>query len=285
MSKPEYRVLSFSGGKDSTAMLLRLLEEGVHIDCILFCDTGLEFPAMYRHIEKVEQAIGRPITRVQCEYSFEYLMLEHMVERKQNTLLARQYGMERKGYSWPGPKMRWCTQKLKDGPREAFLQPLREKYDVKEYVGIAADEQYRMQRRQNQQPNHVHPLIDWGMTEADCLRYCYERGYDWEGLYKHFSRVSCWCCPLQPLAELRQLYWNYPDLWAQLEWWESQTWRDFRADFSIPELAIRFEYEKSCLADGRSITSRAFFSDLRRLFSDKAASKVSDSTGTGANCV
>lgn len=285
MSKPEYRVLSFSGGKDSTAMLLRLLEEGVPIDCILFCDTGLEFPAMYRHIEKVEQAIGRPITRVRCEASFEYLMLEHPVQRKKNTLHARQYGLNRNGYSWPGPKMRWCTQKLKDDPREKFLQPLREKYDVKEYVGIAADEQYRMQRRQNQQPSHVHPLIDWGMTEADCLNYCYAHGFDWEGLYKHFSRVSCWCCPLQPLAELRQLYWNYPDLWAQLEWWESQTWRNFRADFSIPELAIRFEFEKSCLADGRSITNRAFFSDLKRLLAEKAEPDITDSTGIGANCV
>lgn len=30
-----------------------------------------------------------------------------------------------------------------------------------------------------QQENHVHPLVDWNMTEADCLKYCYDRGYDW----------------------------------------------------------------------------------------------------------
>ena len=38
MDKPEYRLVSLSGGKDSTAMLLRMLEEGMKIDCILFCD-------------------------------------------------------------------------------------------------------------------------------------------------------------------------------------------------------------------------------------------------------
>ena len=47
--------VSFSGGKDSTAMLLRMLEEGMPVDIILFCDTGLEFEGMYHHIEKLEK--------------------------------------------------------------------------------------------------------------------------------------------------------------------------------------------------------------------------------------
>ena len=47
--KPEKYVVSLSGGKDSTAMLLRLLEEKRPVDLILFCDTGLEFPQMYEH--------------------------------------------------------------------------------------------------------------------------------------------------------------------------------------------------------------------------------------------
>ena len=51
MEKPIKHVVSLSGGKDSTAMLLRMLEEGRPVDIILFCDTGIEFEAMYRHIE------------------------------------------------------------------------------------------------------------------------------------------------------------------------------------------------------------------------------------------
>lgn len=63
-------------------------------------------------------------------------------------------------------------------PREKYLKPLREKYNIIEYVGIAADEQFRLERKRNKSANHVHPLIEWGMTEADCLNYCYEKGYD-----------------------------------------------------------------------------------------------------------
>ena len=43
-----------SGGKDSTAMLLRLIEARRPIDLILFCDTGLEFPQMYEHLKRLE---------------------------------------------------------------------------------------------------------------------------------------------------------------------------------------------------------------------------------------
>lgn len=80
--KPELHVVSFSGGKDSTAMLLRMLEEGMPVDIILFCDTGLEFPALYEHIDKVERNTERKITRIHADESFEYLFCEKPVERK-----------------------------------------------------------------------------------------------------------------------------------------------------------------------------------------------------------
>lgn len=264
MDKPILRVASFSGGKDSTAMLLRMLELGEKPDIILFCDTTLEFPQMYDHIAKVERDTGMPITRIQCKDSYEYLMFDKPIKRKADSKLAKQYGLQRTGYGWAGPKLRWCTEKLKNRPREQFLAPLREKYQVMEYIGLAADEQYRLKRSCNQDPNHVHPLVDWSWTEAECLQYCYDRGYDWDGLYEHFSRVSCWCCPLQSLQELRQLHKHFPDLWAKLKDWDKRTWRNFRADYSVEELEVRFAFEEECQETGRSITDRKFYTDLKK---------------------
>ena len=36
--------VSFSGGKDSTAMTLKMLEDGWTVDEIIFADTGKDFP-------------------------------------------------------------------------------------------------------------------------------------------------------------------------------------------------------------------------------------------------
>ena len=48
-------IVSFSGGKDSTAMLLRMLEENMQVDEIIYCDTYKEIPQMYKNIEKIKK--------------------------------------------------------------------------------------------------------------------------------------------------------------------------------------------------------------------------------------
>ena len=264
MSKPKLHVVSFSGGKDSTAMLLRMLEKGMPVDIILFCDTGLEFPALYDHIKKVETDIHRPITVLRAEEDFEYMFAHKMIRRKRNTQNARRYGMERTGYGWAGPKMRWCTEKLKNRPREDYFRSLREEYDVIEYIGIAADETYRIGRKCNQRPGVRLPLVEWGMTENDCLAYCQEHGYDWGGLYDKMRRVSCWCCPLQSLQELRVLYREFPELWAQLKRWDGMTWRSFRADYSVIQLEQRFDFEEEWQRAGNKLGTKAFYSALKK---------------------
>lgn len=62
-------IVKFSGGKDSTAMLL-LLERGLPVDEIIFCDTGCEYPEVYEHIKAVEKYIGRQITVLHPPHAF-----------------------------------------------------------------------------------------------------------------------------------------------------------------------------------------------------------------------
>ena len=58
MSDTKY-IAMWSGGKDSTYMVIRLLEEKCPLDEIIFCDTGWEFPQMYSYILSVENFIKR----------------------------------------------------------------------------------------------------------------------------------------------------------------------------------------------------------------------------------
>lgn len=227
----EYHVVSLSGGKDSTAMLLRMLELGMHVDEIIFCDTGVEFPQMYEHLDRVEQYTGRKITRLHAEHDFEYHLLKY-----QNDGLKRR---GRVGKSWPSAKIRWCTGVLK---REVEKKYLSGRANVIRYIGIAADEPKRVKDKR-------YPLVEWGWTESDCLEYCYSKGFDWGGLYEIFPRVSCWCCPLQRIENLRTLRHHFPELWARLGEWDRQTWREFKGDYTIKALEKRFAAEDRMARD------------------------------------
>jgi len=58
-------IISLSGGKDSTAMLLMMLERKEPIHSVVFSDTGWEFPAMYAHLDLLEKRTGVKIWRLQ----------------------------------------------------------------------------------------------------------------------------------------------------------------------------------------------------------------------------
>jgi 3'-phosphoadenosine 5'-phosphosulfate sulfotransferase (PAPS reductase)/FAD synthetase len=276
MSKPEYHVASFSGGKDSTAMVLHMIERGDRLDEVIFCDTTMEFPAMLRHVEKVKQVIaaaGIKFTTIRAEHDFEYYLTQVDVPNRKPG--DRLHGVT--GYGWAGHLSRWCTSTMKTTPITAYLKELREQYNVVQYIGIAADEDYRLEREQNQDSGHRHPLREWGWVEDKALRYCYDRGYYWEGLYElkknpktGKARVSCWCCPLQSYEDLRVLRRHFPGLWEKLLKLDSRQGKPYQHGYSVADFDRRFSLEDALTEAGESIKSRAFFGDLKRLLAREA---------------
>lgn len=215
---------------------------------------------MVDHINRLEPIFtdaGIKFTRLKAEHSFEWYMFDYSPKRRN---LAFQ-GLN--GYSWPSHNIRWCTTHLKDSIINIYFSDLRKKYTVIQLIGFAADEQYRLEREHNQNPNHRHPLMDWGWIEADCLNYCYAHGFDWGGLYEIFHRVSCWCCPLKSLPELRNLRKYFPDLWERLKNMEHRTYRKFLKNYTVDQLEIRFQFEEERLAAGLPINTREFHQVLK----------------------
>lgn len=276
--KDDYIVVNFSGGKDSTAMLLHMLELGEHIDEVVTCDTGMEFPAMYEHIAKVQKVIekaGIKYTTLRPNNSFQYYLLDCPVK-------SEKYG-DHHGYGWPSVNCRWCTKFFKIIPTKVHFKELSSKYNVIQCIGLAADETRRLARKNNKNENHRHPLTEWGWTEKDCLNYCYSLGYDWGGLYMLFKRVSCWCCPLASLPELKKLWIHYPELWAKLEEWETKMaapdtgkrgayW--FKNEYSVFDLSKRFRFEEERKARGLSIDSAGFYQMYRKIKKDIPANQT-----------
>ena len=61
-------------------MLLLMIERGLPIDLVLTADTGMEFPEMYRHWDRVEQYLfqkrGLKLTILRHPKGFEWLMFD-----------------------------------------------------------------------------------------------------------------------------------------------------------------------------------------------------------------
>ena len=221
-------IISFSGGKDSTAMLL-MLRESVQIDEIIFCDTGKEFPEMYDHIDKVEKYINMPITRLHPEHDFDYYMFDHVKTKGKRKGTC--------GYGWSNSLCRWCTTLLKTQVISKYLKQKYKNEEYIEYVGIAFDE---FERYKND-PNKKYPLIDWKITEGMALKYCYDKGFDWDGAYTKFNRFSCWCCPLKNQKELYIIYNFYPELWQQLKDMDEKAYNQFKKEYSVKDLEEKFK--------------------------------------------
>lgn len=251
-------IASVSMGKDSLAMLLKLIELQYPLDIVLFYNTGMEFSCIYQIRDRVKElCCNRGIRFVELtpEQPFLYSMFERKIRNKDGS----GYHF---GYSWCGGPCRWATKHKTEAIRK-FKQSLIARYElhygvtpeIVDYVGIAADEVDRIQKERRK--DKQLPLVKWGMTEQDCLIFCRERGWYWYeespvtpsgyvDLYDILDRVSCWCCANKNLKELRNIYTFLPQYWSRLKNLQSHTARPFHGYYKgqpmgIEELEMRFK--------------------------------------------
>ena len=82
----QFHAVSLSGGKDSSALLLLMIERGMPIDLVLNADTGMEFPEMYEHLRKLDEHLyqerGLHITTLRHPKGFEWLMFDEPKQKK-----------------------------------------------------------------------------------------------------------------------------------------------------------------------------------------------------------
>lgn len=218
-------------------MLLRMMEEGMPIDDIVFIEVmatptiGAEFPEMYEYIYRMEQYIGRKITIVRSTLNFDEVFHQRY-----------QFG-NRTGriYGFPHTIGAWCNDRLKlktiRRHNMCYGQHIR-------YLGIAADEPKRLIKLK---PNCRAPLADWDMTEQDCIDFLKKRDM-LNPLYQKFKRLGCWFCPKQSLDSLRVLRRDYPEYWSMLLEWDKESPVTFRPNCTVAELDQRFEAEERLAA-------------------------------------
>lgn len=226
-------IASCSFGKDSLAMVLRILKDNLPLDDVIFYDTGMEFDSIYNNRDKMIKILlskNINLSTLNSKNNFLFNMLIRPVKYRNSQGKDYPYHY---GYEWCGGCARWGTSdKL-----SVIQNYYKEKYpgeEITEYIGIAADEVKRIGNNLKKGSTiKTYPLIDWKMTETDCLTFCRANGWDWNevspiteskyiDLYDILDRVSCWCCQNKNLKELKNIYMYLPEYWQRLRGLQSR---------------------------------------------------------------
>lgn len=236
MKKEEdLNVVSFSGGKDSTAMLIRMLELDYEIDEIVFADTYYEFPIMYEYIDKVEDYIKEnfdeslKITIIGTHKNYEDEMFGKITKGP------------RKGEVRGFPLTSFGCYWSRDAKQRTLKRYMGKR---KRFIGIAYDEKKRRIKNYKEE-NICYPLIDWKWTEQDCIDYLKDKGLH-NPLYDQFDRLGCWWCPKQSLKSINVLINEYPEYWEKIKEWEKKLQsynkeRVWKHGYDTKELEKRFK--------------------------------------------
>lgn len=230
-------IASISYGKDSLAMLEVIhrnslpLDRIVHVEIMATKDIPADLPPMMEFKKKADAIIldkyGIPVEHISAPYSYEdYFYYVCNGKRSRN---------RGKIYGFPLQKGNWCNSRLKVGVLE------RVQKDAVTYIGIAADEP---RRYHNLSETKRSPLVEFGWTEAMCRTWCEENDL-LSPIYTSAARGGCWFCHNQSIEQLRLLRKNYPEYWALLLKWDTDSPVSFKGDgHTLHDFDNRFSMEE-----------------------------------------
>ena len=185
----ELTTLSLGAGVQTSTVLM-LSEAGIlpRLDAAIFADTGWEPAAVYQHLETLKGMTSIPIYTVTAGNLREATMA---------------------GYNWSnnpffdipaftrerGMTSRQCTTNYKVKPIKRQIRQLLGDRRltaglVEQWLGISTDEAMRMKPSRDKYIVNRWPLIDLGMSRADCLRW-------WTANYPAITppKSACLGCP------------------------------------------------------------------------------------------
>ena len=189
-------VVSVSGGKDSTAMALWLIDQGLRDRCtFVFADTKWEHPDLYKYLDEVlEPKIGKIHRAVSEKYPGG---MPDMVKSKG---------------AFPSRMIRFCTEHLKVVPMRNFINSVREQTGVEpiSVVGIRAQESKRRSKFEEWDDGGPmkcctwRPLITWVVDDVVAIHR--KHNIPPCSLYLRddhpAQRVGCYPCIMSRKAEV-----------------------------------------------------------------------------------
>ncbi|MAF43023.1 MAG: hypothetical protein CMI54_02470 [Parcubacteria group bacterium] len=214
-------IICFSGGKDSTALILWAKENQMEFETV-FCDTGWEHPLTYKFIGKINRELldGKLIILKSKKY-----------RGGMTTLVEARHRV-------PSIRARFCTEELKIKPVLEYLKTINDEYQM--FQGIRAEESIKRSKLKPKEWSDLHdcyinfPLLFLTAEEIFAIHKKY--GIDPNPLYKlNSSRVGCYPCVLSGVGEFRRLDKQKPNIWERAKMLEQLSNKSFFQTGTIPD--------------------------------------------------
>lgn len=237
-----HNIVSVSGGKDSTALLLLAIERETPNLQAVFADTGHEHQQTYEYVQYLNDQVF-PIRTIKADFTEQIarkrLYVEHKWPEKGVSPETVQRALQVlhptgnpfldlclwKG-RFPSTKARFCSEELKRNPIiEQVQMPLLDAGDeIYSWQGVRADESAA--RRNLPELEEVggglwnyRPILQW--TAEQCFEMHKKHGIQHNPLYEQgMGRVGCMPCIHARKDELLEISKRFPEEINRVAKWE-----------------------------------------------------------------